>query len=109
MRRTVLTDANRIVREDVDVGQTSKRTKANRSAAIIGKDEKRRARGAENSVIRNAVHDRAHAVLANTKMDIAAFRSLTREIPAVLDVIQCRSLPIRAAPPGQALRLAAWL
>ena len=48
-------------------------------------------------MIGNAVQDRAHAVLADPKANVAAFWVVAREILAVLDVVQCRSVQICAA------------
>src|SRR6184192_669318 len=73
------------------------RAESDRCPAIIGKDHKRRARGAEKSVIGNTVHDRAHAVFADPETDVATTRGLARKIPAVLDVVQGRSMKIGAA------------
>src|SRR6266849_9692705 len=97
MGLAVFAHANRIVGENVDVRKERERAEANGRAAIIGEDKKRCARRAKDSVIGNAVHDRAHAVLANTKMDVATAGIVPREIAAVLDVIQGRSMQVGTA------------
>ena len=56
-------------------------------------------------MIRNPVQDRAHAVLANAEVNVATFRIVPREIAAVLDVVQCRSMQIGAAAHEQGHRL----
>src|SRR6202040_3891310 len=84
-------------------------TESNRRATVIGEDQKRRARRPENSVIGNSVHNRAHAVLANTEADVAAARRFAGEIAAVLDVVQCRSVQIRTAANQNRHRPRDWL
>ena len=105
MGRAVFADADRVVRENVDVRQFRERGEPNRGAAIIGENKKGRAGGAKNAVIRNAVHDRAHAVFANSEMDVAAVRIVAGEILAVLDVIQGRAVKIGAAADEKRHRL----
>src|ERR1700693_6262622 len=97
MRRSVFADANRIVGENVNVRELGQRGQTDRWTAVIGKDKKRRTRCPEDSMIRNSVHDRAHAVFANTEMDVAAGWSVAGEIAAVLDVIQRRAVEIGTA------------
>src|SRR5947207_663202 len=67
----ILADTDRVVGKDVNVWQLRERSETNRGPAIIREHQKRGTRSAENSVIRNAVHDRAHAVFANSEMNIA--------------------------------------
>src|SRR2546421_12118971 len=97
MSRPVFAHANRVVRKNVNIRKLGKRSQTDRWPAVIGKDQKRRARRPEDSMIRNSIHDRAHAVLANTEMDVAASRGVTGEIAAIFDVIQRRSVEIRAS------------
>ena len=51
MRRAVFAHPDRVVGENVNVRQSRERGEPDRSAAIIGEDEKRRARSAEKAVI----------------------------------------------------------
>ena len=93
------------MRENVNVGQARQCAEPNGGATIISEDHERRAGGAEKSVIGNAVHDRAHAVLANPKANVSATGIVTREIPAVFDVVHCRSVEIGAPTHEQRHRL----
>src|SRR5215471_20985620 len=97
MRRAVLADADRVVGKNVNVGKPCECAESNSSAAIIGKDQERRTRSAEQPMIRDAVEDRAHAVLANAETDVAASEIVAIEITTILDVVHCRSVEIGAA------------
>ena len=105
MRRSVFTDGDAVVREDVDRREVAERREAERRAAVIGEHEERRAAGAEDAVRGDAVHDRAHAVLADAEADVAP-RAMTRlEIVVaglqIADVVQGRAVQIRAATDQQ--------
>ena len=82
--------------ENIDIGQLRKRREPDRWPAVIGEDEKGRPGRTKNSVIRNPVHDRAHAVLANAEVNVATALRFAGEIAAVLDVVQRRSVKISA-------------
>ena len=97
MGRTVFADANRIVSENVYVRQLRERRETDRGPAVIGENQKRRSRRAENSVIGNAVHDRAHGVFANSEMNVATCRRFPGKIVPILDVVQGRPMKIGAA------------
>src|ERR1700726_3084334 len=97
MGRSVFANTNRIVGKNVNVRKLGKRGQTNRCPTVIGEDQKRRTRRPEDSMIRNSIHDRAHAVFPNTEMDVATGWSVTGEIPAILDVIQRRAVEIGAA------------
>src|SRR5712692_7855120 len=97
MRRSIFADADRVMRENVDVRQPRECAQSNRRAAIIGENGKRGARGAKKSVIRNTVENRAHAVLANAEANVAALWIVARKVLAILDVVQCRSVQVGAA------------
>ena len=56
-------------------------------------------------MIRDAVENRAHPMLANTESDVAPARIVPREIAAVLDVVHRRSVQIGAAAHEQRHRL----
>src|SRR5438093_7050090 len=101
MGRAVFTNSDGVVRKYVDVWQTRKCAESNRSAAIVSKNHKRRAGRAKHSMIRNAVQDRAHAVLANSEANIATTWTIAGEIATILDVIQGRSMQIGAAADEQ--------
>src|SRR5437899_13016891 len=93
----VLTDADRVVRKNVNIGKLRQCAKPNGSTAIVGKHHDCCARCAKKSVIRDAVEDRAHPMFANAEADVAAARSVPPEIAAVLAVIRCRSVQLDAA------------
>ena len=92
MSRSIFAHADGVVGENVNVRQLRKRGEPDRSSAIIGKDHESGARGAENSMVGNSIHDRAHPVFADAEMNVAALWRFAGEIAAVLDVIQCRSV-----------------
>ena len=71
MRRPVLADADRIVREDVDDRQFHDRRQPDRRPAVVAEDEERRAVGPHLGQ-RHAVEDRAHGVLADAEVEVAA-------------------------------------
>ena len=85
------------MRENVNVRQSRERREPNRGTTIIGEDKKGRTGCAENPVVAHAVHDRTHAVLPDSEMNVAAFRLVTRKIASVLDVVQSRAVEIGAA------------
>src|SRR6266576_840868 len=105
MRWTIFTNANGIVRKNVDVRQTGKRGQTNRGTAIISENEKRCARRAEHSVIGNTVQNRAHTVFANAEVNVTTFRRVARKIATVLNVVQGRSVEVSAAADEQRHRL----
>jgi hypothetical protein len=55
------------------------RRQANRRAHVVGEDQERAAVRNHAAVERHAVHDAAHRVLANSKMDVSSARRLGRE------------------------------
>ncbi len=105
VRRAIFADADGVVGEDVDVGQLRERGEPDRRAAVIREDEKRGAGGAEDSVVTDAVHDRAHAVLADAEVDVPALAVVAREIFAAFDVVQGRAVQIGAAADEKRHRL----
>ena len=70
--RTVLAQADRIVRHDVDHAQAHQRRQANGRTRIVGEDEERAAVGNEPAVQGDAVHAGGHRLLAGAVMDVAA-------------------------------------
>ena len=72
MRRTVLADIERIVREHPDGGQLHERRKADRRTAVVGEHEECRAERTVAAVCGDAVDDRAHGELADAKVDVAS-------------------------------------
>src|SRR6266516_8008334 len=101
----VLTDADRVVRKNVNVGKLRQCAKPNGSTAIVGKHHECCARCAKKSVIRDAVEDRAHPMFANAEADVAAAKSVPREVAAILDIIHFRAVEISAAAHQQWNRL----
>ena len=64
---------DRVVRPDPDDGQPHQRREPHRGAHVVGEDEEGRAVGLQHRRIeRDAVHDRAHRVLADAERDVAA-------------------------------------
>ena len=101
MRRAVLADADRVVGKNVNVGKLRECAEPNSSAAIIGEHQEGCARSAEQPMIRNAVKNGAHAVLANAETEVASAEIIAIEIAAVLDVIHCRTVQIGTAADQQ--------
>ena len=74
VRRAVLAHADRVVREDVDDRDLHDRGQADRRAAVVAEDQEARAVGPDLRQ-RQAVEDRAHGVLADAEMEVAAART----------------------------------
>src|SRR5262245_11112953 len=94
----VLAHADRVVGKNVNIGELCECAEPNSSAAIIGKHQEGRTRSAEQPMVRNAVKNRAHAVLANAETDVASPEIIAIEIAAVLDVIHGRTVQVGTAP-----------
>ena len=101
VRRAVFTQADRVVREDMHHAQLHQRRHADRVAAVVAEGQKSAAIGNEAAVQRNAVHDRRHAELAHTVVDVAT----TVAIPAKVEAQVRRTFgvcQIRAGEIGRA-------
>jgi hypothetical protein len=72
MRRTIFANADRVVREDVDVRQLRERGEPDRRPAVIREDHKRRAGRAEDAVIADTIQNGAHPVLTDAEADVPA-------------------------------------
>ena len=72
MRGAILAQGDAVVGEDVDHVQSHQRGETDRRAHVIGEDQERRAERNGAAVRGEAVHDRAHAVLAHAEVQIAA-------------------------------------
>ena len=72
VRRPVLAEADRVVREDVDDALLHQRGHADRVAAVVAEGEEGAAVRDQAAVQRDAVHDRGHAELAHAVVDVAA-------------------------------------
>ena len=70
MCRTVFTEPDGIVREDVDGAQIHQRGHAQGIARIIRESQERRAVGNESAVKRNAVQNGRHAEFAHAVADV---------------------------------------
>src|SRR5438128_12094505 len=92
----VLTDADRVVRKNVNVGKLRQCAKPNGSTAIVGKHQECCARCAKKSVIGDAVEDREHTMFATAEADLASASSVPRLVAAILDVIHWRPVAISA-------------
>ena len=105
MRRTIFTDADRVVSKNINIGKLRQRCQPDGSTAIIREDEKGCARCAEQSVIGDPVEDRTHPMFANAEPNVAPGGRIAPEVAAVLDVVHCRSVQIGAAADQQGHRL----
>src|SRR5262249_15553034 len=79
MRRSVLANPDRVVREYVDDRQLHERAQANRWPRVVAEDEETRAEGA-NLRGRKTVQDGGHRMLAHTEMEVAAAPLVGRKI-----------------------------
>ena len=73
--------------ENVGNRQPGQSGQTDTGAAIIREDKERRATGAEEAVIRDAIAEGGHGMLADTKPDVAAPRIAGGKIAAVFDVV----------------------
>ncbi len=85
VRRAVLADADRVVREHEDRRHLHDRREPQRRAHIVRKDEEGAGVGAQIGE-RHAVGGGAHAMLANAEMHVAAVVAARLERAGVLDV-----------------------
>src|SRR5215472_13422907 len=97
MRRAVLAHANRVVSEYEHHLQFHQRRQSNRWPRVVGEAHETRSVWNEASVQRDTVEDRAHAMLSNSEMQIAAVVVTTLEVAAVLDVGEGRLVEIGGA------------
>ena len=97
MSRTILANADRIVRKDIDHRQFGEASETNRRPTIVGKDQKSGTGRLENAMVGNPVHNGTHPVLANPESDIATGPVLGIEVFVALNVVQSRSVQIGAA------------
>src|SRR6266481_6762869 len=109
MGRAIFADADRVVSKNVNVWKLRQRGEPNGSTTIIGKHQEGRARSAEQPMIRDAVEDGTHAVLANAETDVSSAEIIAIKIAAVLDVIHGRTVQIGTAADQQRHRLCDWL
>ena len=84
MRRSVFAQPDGIVGVDEDDRQLHHRRQTNRRPHVVGEDEERRAVRAQTRQ-RHAVDDRAHGVLANAEVEVAAAVIALLEVAAILD------------------------
>ena len=97
VRGAVFPDVERVVREHPDGRQAHQRGEAHRGLAVVAEHGERGAEGAEPAVRRDAVHDRAHAELADAEVEVAS-REVAGRDPAVrLESGLVRRLEVRAA------------
>ena len=102
MGRAVLADSDGIVGENEGRRQLGQRGEADRRADVIGEDAEGRTAGAEDTVVGDAVADRAHGVLADAEPDITAERVLGGEIALAGEIVFRGTEEIGAA--GEELR-----
>ena len=88
MRRAVLADANRVVREDVDRRHFHERAEPDRRLHVVAEDEERRSVWA-NLRERQAIDDGPHGVLANAEVHVAAGDVARAQVAGVRQLQQC--------------------
>jgi hypothetical protein len=99
VRRAVLAQPDRVVREHEDDALLHQRGHAQRVARVVGKHQEGADERQEAAVQRHAVGDRAHAELAHAVVDVAAVArsAFGRSAAALLHLV--RLLPVRSAEP----------
>jgi hypothetical protein len=100
VRRTVLAEADRIVREHEHDAVAHQRSHAHGVARVVRKHQERAAVGDETSMQRDAIHDRAHAEFADAVVEVVA---------PLRPADRLRSFPIRVVRAGQVGRTAEQL
>ena len=86
MGRTVFADVETVVGENEHRRKLHERSETDRGAAIVAKDEERRAVASEATERGNAVGDRGHRELADSIADIAAFERAGADIGKALQL-----------------------
>src|SRR5437660_11519482 len=86
MRRSIFTQAHRIVCENIDDLHFRETSKANRWAHVIRKTHERAAERNQSAIQRHARHRRAHAMFAYPPMNYVATVTACLKIAAVFDV-----------------------
>ena len=97
VRRAVLAEADRIVREDEDRAQLHQRRHAQRVARVVGEREEGADVRDEAAVQREAVGDRAHRELAHAEVDVVARRA--SRVTGLLPDQLVNTEPVRSAEP----------
>ncbi len=82
VRRSVLAEADRVVRVDEDRADPHQRGHAHGVARIVGESEERADVGDESAVQGEAVGDRGHAELAHAEVDVVARRMRAHRLAA---------------------------
>ena len=98
VRRAVLADADRIVREDIDHRDLHDRSQPDRHPAIVAEDQESGAEGADLDQ-RHPVQDGAHRVLADAEVDVAARVAPASKSPAPSNVRRVLVDGARSAAP----------
>ena len=86
VRRAVLAEADRIVRPDEDRRELTQRRQANGRPHVVGEAEERGDEGPHPAVVRHAVGDRRHGVLAHAVVDVVAGSGLAVEVARALEL-----------------------
>ncbi len=79
VRRSVLADADGVMRHNVDHADTHERRKPQRGAAVIGEYEEGAGEGNDAAMQRHAVHRSRHAVFADAPMNKVAGEIVRRD------------------------------
>ena len=79
VRGAVLAESDGVVREDIDALLPHQRGEADRRTHVVGEDEEGAAVGDDPAVQRHPVHHRAHRVLADAEVEVAAAALLRGE------------------------------
>ena len=109
MGRSVFPHSDRVVSENVNVRQLRQRGESDGRSCVIRKNEKSCAGRAKDPVIRDAVHDCAHAMLPNPETDVPAGGVVAGEITSAFDVIHGRPVEIGTSADQIRHRLRDWL
>ena len=95
--RAVLAHADRVVREDVEDLEARERGQADGGPQVVREGQERGPRTLEHAVVGDAVEDRAHGVLADAEVQVAARGRGHVEVPEVLEVVLGRAVQVGRA------------
>ena len=105
--RSVLADADRVVRKDPERGQAHDCRQPHRGPHVVGEDEKRRAERPQAGQA-HAVDERGHAVLANAEVHVAAVVVSGLEVASTVHERIVEGAKSAAPPTSHGSRLAIW-
>src|SRR5581483_7308176 len=95
--RTVFAEADAVVGEDVNDAEAAHRRQANGGSHVIRERQERSSKRNETPVQGYPVGDRAHRMLADAKVDVAALKVPGSDVALVLEIREVRGGEVRRA------------